>query len=349
MGIKTRTVYAGTCVHEDTLVCGVVENNNVDVDSWCDKGSWEPPHVVAHSGHPHRRCAYYPDTMVIGRCDGPDGPCSNLASRCADPLSFVVRDPDCRITQDYKYYNNTNNDESTGQSSTTGIKYTTYGRCGERCVWSPDDCLAGEDYVTNDMECTANKVQLGACLDGFGYCTVSSKTCVNVDGSNTAEPYYTHDDFLEKFQINCYLADLPKPPPPPTIAPLPTTAPPTTSIPISSSSSNSNGKNDNSSSSSRGGKETSSAQSSSSLSSSSSSSLSQNVIIIIVIVIALLLGIAVGFVVAKMHSKKERAIANNATNKQHQQQEIVDSPPMTVVGVNSNEIVVDADEELSLA
>ena len=314
MGIKTRTVYAGTCLQEDKLVCGVLENNVDVVDSLCDEGSWEPPHVVAHSGHPHRRCAYYPDTMVIGRCDGPDGPCSNFAARCADPVSFVVRDPDCRITQDYKYYNN--NDESAGQSSTNGIKYTTYGRCGERCVWSPEDCLAGEEYVTNDMECTANKVQLGACLDGFGYCTVSSTTCVNVDGSNTAEPYYTHNDFLEKFNINCYLADLPKPPPPPT------TIAPTNSIPNLSSSSN-NGKNNSTSS----GGETSSAQSLSS--SSSSPSLSQNVIIIIVIVMALLLGIAVGFVVAKMHSKKERALAN--ATKQQQQEIIIDSPPMTVV------------------
>jgi len=341
MGTNKRTVYAGTCFQNDKLVCGVVEENN---ESLCDEGTWEPPHVVAHKGHPNRSCAYYPDRMVIGRCDGPNGPCSNLASRCIDPSSFVVRDPDCRITQDYKYYENENINENSNNEINihidgVGIKYTTYGKCGDRCVWSPDDCLEGEEYINNDMECTANKVKLGACLDGYGYCTVSPTTCVNVDGSQTAEPYYTHDDFLEKFNTNCYLADLPDPPAPPTpptFAPipatiaLPTTTTTTNSIPISSSSNYAN---------SIGGGGTSSTQ--------SSSSLSQNSMIAIVIVVALPLGVALGFIVAKLHSKKELEAAAIAAKQQRQVE--CDSPPITILGINSGENIVDADEELSLA
>jgi len=196
-----RTVYAGTCKQNGTLVCGVVQEQD-----YCDEASWVPPFVVADAGHPNRICAYYPDTMVIGRCDGPFGPCSNLASRCTDPESFVPRDPDCRITKDYKKRDNDNdNDNDNDEHHREHHKPTTYGRCGaDRCVWSPEDCSEGEPYTRNDPDCTANRVKLGACLDGFGYCTVSPVVC------GALEPYYTHEEFLEKFDTNCYLADLPR-------------------------------------------------------------------------------------------------------------------------------------------
>jgi hypothetical protein len=292
--VVARTVYAGTCKQNDKLVCGVVEKQD-----FCDDGSWQPPHVVADSGHPNRICAYYPDTMVIGRC-GSDGPCSNLASRCTDPDSFILRDPNCRITKDY-------GDES---SSKFGGKYTTYGKCGDRCVWSPGDCLDGEEYINDDIDCTADKVKLGACLDGFGYCTVSRKTCTNVDGI-TVEPYYTHDEFKTKFDTNCYLADLPETPapavptPPSTIASVPAPTVPRTNnfAPPSATS-----------------------------------KLSQNVIIGIVIGITLPVGIALGILAARYRSNKTQPVA--VTEKS--------LPPMTIA-VSSREVGVDdVSEDLSI-
>jgi len=128
-----RTVYAGTCFQDDKLVCVVVEKQE-----YFDGGSFVPPRVVADSGHLNRIFANYPDTMVIGRC-GPNGPCSNLASRCTDSASFilflVIPTVNCRITKDY----------------CESEKHTTYGKGGDRCIWSPDDCLEGEEYVNADM------------------------------------------------------------------------------------------------------------------------------------------------------------------------------------------------------
>jgi hypothetical protein len=292
--VVARTVYAGTCKKNDKLVCGVVEKQE-----FCDDGSWQPPHVVADAGQPNRICAYYPDTMVIGRC-GLDGPCSNLASRCDDPDSFIFRDPNCRITKDY-------GDES---SSKFGGKYNTYGKCGDRCVWSPDDCLDGEEYVNDDIDCTADKVKIGACLDGFGYCTVSRKTCANVDGI-TVEPYYTHDAFLDKFDTDCYLADLPETPAPvaptsPTFAPVlaPTVQPTNNFLP-----------------------------------SDASNKLSQNVIIGIVIGITLPVGMALGILAARYRSNNTLPLVA-ATEKS--------LPPMTIA-VSSRDIVADdVSEDLSI-
>ena len=201
--MEKRTVYSGICTIDGKLVCGVPEPQD-----FCDQGSWLPPHVIADKGHPNRGCAHSPDKVVIGRC-GVGGPCSNMAVRCDDPASFIPQDPDCRLTRDY------------GPSGA----YTTYGKCGDnRCVWSPVDCEEGEEYTRDDASCTADQVKLGACLDGYGYCTVSQKTCANVDGSGSVEPYYTHSAFLEKFNAFCYLSNLPTTEAP--VAPSPPSAPP---------------------------------------------------------------------------------------------------------------------------
>jgi len=227
---KLRTVYAGICRRNDELVCGITEEPQ---DGYCDEGTWIPPHVVADSGYEHRTCAYYPRLQLIGRC-GDEGPCSNLAERCDDPSSFINRDPTCSITHDSRP-----NDEDQiaawdsyfDSRDTPFSGFTTYGRCDDRCVWSPKDCQGGEIYVRNDPKCTADKVSLGACLDGFGYCTVSNSTCTNLDGI-TKEPYYSHDEFLEFLGVNCILGTLPpiRSKSPPTAAPTQT---PTTMVPTS--------------------------------------------------------------------------------------------------------------------
>jgi len=204
---ELRTVYAGICRRNGELVCGITEEPQ---DGYCDEGTWVPPHVVADMGYEYRTCAYYPRLQLIGRC-GIEGPCSNLAERCDDPSSFINRDPNCSITHDSRP-----NDENRVASwdsyfnshETPFSGFTTYGRCDDRCVWSPKDCQAGEVYVRDDPKCTADKVFLGACLDGFGYCTVSNSTCTNLDGV-TKEPYKSHDEILEDLGINCVLGSLP--------------------------------------------------------------------------------------------------------------------------------------------
>ena len=306
-----RTVYAGTCKQDGTLVCGVVEEQG-----FCDESSWVPPFVVADMGHPNRICAYYPDTMVIGRCDGNNdggGFCSNLASRCTDPESFVPRDPDCRITMDYKKGGNKKGDEQQ-QHQHQQYKPTTYGRCGtDRCVWSPEDCGEGEPYTSNDQDCTADKVKLGACLDGFGYCTVSPKVC------GTVEPYYTHNEFLEKFDTNCYLADLPRvesvvlaQPTATTTATTTTTPTPTTTptlpLPIGASK---------------------------------SSPLSETAILGIVVGVGLPVGMVLGFLAARARRGPPPAEIESPND------EDTDPPPRTIA-VGGKEVTVDDSEDLSI-
>lgn len=290
--VNQRTVYAGICKRDGKLVCGIVEPQE-----FCDENSWVPPHVVADMGHPNRICAYYPDTMVIGRC-GEGGPCSNMAERCDDPSSFLPMDPDCRITKDY------------GPSG----KYTTYGKCGDRCVWSPSDCSEEEVYVRDDPSCTADKVKLGACLDGFGYCTVSQDTCANLDGK-TIEPYYNHSSFLEKFDTNCYLADLPKTPAPVAPSRAPTMIP--TALPTSSPT----------------------------LGTSSpmvqKARLSDGDILGIAIGSALVVGISFGFVASRICSNKQ-ARAKGVQDESS-------PPPKTIRIGTGDEINIDPSEDLSLA
>ena len=300
--VTKRTVYAGTCFRDNELVCGVVQEQD-----FCDDGTWAPPHVVADMGHPNRICAYYPDRMVIGRCDGGPGGsggwCSNLASRCGDPESFVARDPTCRVTHDER----------------SGVP-TTYGRCGEtRCVWSPEDCSEGEDYTPNDTGCTADRVELGACLDGFGYCTVSPKTCANVDGSNTTEPYYTHEEFLDKFDTNCYLGDVPKAPPP--VAPA---APPPGPAAPATPSSNSNTHV-----------------------AALQPPLSRNAVVGIVVGIALVIGVVLGYWAAR--HRRLRACRDPPPDPYGGREgETPKDPPPATIAVGGTEHGVDDCEDLSV-
>jgi hypothetical protein len=297
--MEKRTVYSGICKIDGKLVCGVPEPQD-----FCDQGSWLPPHVVADRGHPNRGCSHSPDSVVIGRC-GEDGPCSNLAVRCDDPASFIPQDPDCRITKDY------------GPSG----EYTSYGKCGDRCVWSPSDCEEGEEYVRDDSSCTADKVKLGACLDGYGYCTVSQKTCANVDGSGSIEPYYTHSAFLEKFNTFCYLSDLPttKAPNSPSAAPVMVPTLPTTRDPIQGTSTGDTNPF-----------------------ATTQDGMSQSVLLGITIATTLIVGIAIGFIASRICSDMKAKAG-----------EKVKPPPKTIkLGRGrgrGSEIVVDPSEDLSIA
>jgi hypothetical protein len=302
--MEKRTVYSGICTIDGKLVCGIPEPQD-----FCDQGSWLPPHVIADKGHPHRGCAHSPDKVVIGRC-GVGGPCSNMAVRCDDPASFMERDPDCRLTRDY------------GPSGA----YTTYGKCGDgRCVWSPLDCEEGDDYTRNDDSCTADKVTLGACLDGYGYCTVSPKTCANVDGSGSVEPYYTHSAFLEKFNAFCYLSDLPttRAPVAPSAAPVGAVVVPTmtgspTPGPFATA--------------------TLTATATSTATTTKTGGMSQSALLGITIGTTLVVGIAIGFIGSRIFAnvRAKRTLA----------------PPLKKISLGrgrGREIVVDPGEDLSIA
>jgi len=190
-GLEFRKGWAGGCYVNGTSTCVV------QPEDYCDEGTFVTSAFVrANKGHPLRYCAGDIEHVNIGRC-GDSGECSNLASRCADNTTFVEVDTNCTTTQDLS------NDS-----------LVTYGKCGERCVWSPDDCLQGENYTANDGNCTANKVRIGACFAGFAFCSVSPTSC-NQPGL-PEEPYWRHHEVQEIVGANCFLSALPETP---TMAP----------------------------------------------------------------------------------------------------------------------------------
>jgi hypothetical protein len=113
----------------------------------------------------------------------------------------VEQDENCTVTQDL---------------TREALALNTYGKCGDRCVWSPEDCLEGEDYIPHDFECTADKVQIGACFAGHAFCAVGPESCIQRFQED--EPFWTHQEVVDKVGANCFLSSLPRPP---------TTAPPT--------------------------------------------------------------------------------------------------------------------------
>jgi len=197
--LELRVGYAGGCYVKGTATCVV------QPEDYCDEGTFVPAHYTrSNSGHPLRYCAGDIEDVVIGRC-GDSGKCSNLQSRCEDQSSFTVLDPTCTTTQDLS------NEYGT---------FVTYGKCGDRCVWSSDDCLEGEAYIRDNPECTADKVQIGACFAGNAFCAVGQKSCTQPGLPD--EPFWTHQEVQETVGANCFLSRLPGPP---TASPV--AAPPT--------------------------------------------------------------------------------------------------------------------------
>ena len=198
--LEFREGFAGACYVNGTGICVA------QPEDYCDEGTFASAHFmrarVGDVTHPLRYCAGAIESVLIGRCRD-SGECSNLASRCEDSSTFQEVDEDCTITQDL-----------------LSETYVTYGKCGERCVWSPEYCLEGETYISNDPECTANKVEIGACFAGHAFCAVGPKSCTHPGLPD--EPFWSHEKVQELTGANCFLSYLPEPPRPPT-----TTAPPT--------------------------------------------------------------------------------------------------------------------------
>jgi len=195
--IDFRDAFGGGCYKEDKPIC-VFEPQD-----YCDEGTFHSAHFLrANSGHPLRYCATSIQYISIGRCSD-NGKCTNIASRCNDPSSFQEYDPTCSLMRDK-----------------TNGELTTYGSCNNRCVWSSEDCIDGEEeWISDNPACTSNKVEIGACMAGHTFCVVSSAMCIQPD-----EPYISHKEALETRKVGCFLTEDPSTTSP-TISPAPTTGP----------------------------------------------------------------------------------------------------------------------------
>ena len=225
-----REGFAGGCYRNGTAICVAKP------EEYCDEETFVPAHFLrSNSGHPLRYCAGDLADVVIGRCvssGGIKGQCSNLQSRCTNTRtkdaeeedqtnitsSFIEYDPTCTITQDLQQtQNNNNNTDNNGSSTATSLSYVTYGKCGDRCVWSPTDCIDEEIYIPNDNNCTADKVQIGACFAGHAFCAVDPSSCTQPN--RPIEPFWTHQEVKVKIGANCFLSSVPVPVPVPVQSP----------------------------------------------------------------------------------------------------------------------------------
>jgi len=90
----------------------------------------------------------------VGQCS--DGACSPNKSSCGG-LDFL---------------------DSQQSTENCDVDSTLFGRCGDRCSWSPDNCSAGEEWTFPSQGCNCDQVQVGACeKDGFIFCSVSPDSC----------------------------------------------------------------------------------------------------------------------------------------------------------------------------
>jgi hypothetical protein len=93
---------------------------------------------------------------ILGKCG--NGSCSPNAESCdGDGSSYKI-------------------DTSSNPACTIGT--TKFGKCGDRCSWSPQDCDGNEKWTFPVSECTCDKVRVGGCVkSGFTHCSVSNLAC----------------------------------------------------------------------------------------------------------------------------------------------------------------------------
>jgi len=87
-----------------------------------------------------------------------------------------------------------------GEETGCTVAETKFGRCGNRCSWSPSDCEVGEDWTFPVEDCTCDRVRVGACLrDGFPYCAVSKDSC------DSLTSWHSPLNVTETANVRCYL------------------------------------------------------------------------------------------------------------------------------------------------
>jgi hypothetical protein len=99
--------------------------------------------------------------IAVGKCG--NGSCSPNAESCGgDGSSYTI---------------DTSTSDTVFNPACT-IETTKFGKCGDRCSWSPQDCNANEEWTFPVSECTCDKVRVGGCVkSGFTYCSVSNLAC----------------------------------------------------------------------------------------------------------------------------------------------------------------------------
>jgi len=119
------------------------------------------------------------EAVPIGRCFDSSQDlevCTSVKEACTVPDKFQPNAEGCMVA-------NENRMDSSGLLR----HWSLYGRCDDTCVWSQDDCLAGEAwypathsyYNTASKECTCDVVQVGACKNPKNKysCGISSFSC----------------------------------------------------------------------------------------------------------------------------------------------------------------------------
>jgi len=82
------------------------------------------------------------------------------------------------------------------------VENTLFGRCGDRCSWSPDDCNGSEKWTFPSEECACEKFRVGGCQkDGNTFCAVSKDACD--DSSEWLSPL----DVTKESNIECFLCN----------------------------------------------------------------------------------------------------------------------------------------------
>jgi len=199
-----RGGYAGGCLIKGQPICVYQEEPN------CDEGTFITAHYMRDRNKPETpvdHCDTELGSVTIGRCDGPDGACANLAEQCDDQDSFMF-DETCTISVDLKDYSP-----------------VLYPQCGKRCVWSKAECPEGEAYVKSSPDCQSENVEIGSCWARQFYCSISQSSCVQK--GEPSEPFMSHNETIEIGGIHCYLSKVPKPPSTgsPTSSPKPSNEP----------------------------------------------------------------------------------------------------------------------------
>jgi len=181
--IEKKSVRSGFCSGSDGLFCALestkcAESDYTNNGTYTFSSSYEIAETpVAHGGNcfKYRTLAEY----QLGRCLG--GPCAPNAESCGNTNFFGKDD---------------------AQSCT--VENTLYGKCGDRCSWSPNDCRSGEFWSFPADDCNCGFVRVGACIETLGDHT--SVTCaVSPDGCATSSEWISAIDVPFEHKVECTL------------------------------------------------------------------------------------------------------------------------------------------------
>lgn len=84
-------------------------------------------------------------------------------------------------------------------TKTCTVENTSFGRCGDRCSWSPEDC-DNENWTFPSQACSCDQVLTGACKkDNLIYCAVSP------DGCDDESTWLSPLDVVSTTDVRCFL------------------------------------------------------------------------------------------------------------------------------------------------